>query len=40
MILRKVIGLVDVGVPNLCRHFRDGVLKGWDEVCGKKEGGG
>ena len=34
----KVIRLVDVGAPNLWGHFRDGVLKAYDEVCGKKKG--
>ena len=29
-----VIKLVDVGAPNLWGHFRDGVLKAYDEVCG------
>ena len=32
----KVIKLVDVGVPNLRGHFKDGVLKACDEVCGKE----
>ena len=32
----RVIKLVDVGAPNLCRHFKDGVLEACDEVCGKK----
>ena len=27
----KVIKLVDIGMPNLWRHFKDGVL----EACGK-----
>ena len=34
----KVTKLVDVGVPNLWEHFKDGVLKACDEVCGKKRG--
>ena len=34
----KVIKLVDVAVPNLWGHFKDGVLKACDEVCGKKRG--
>ena len=29
----KVIELVDVGAPNLCGHFNDGILKACDEVC-------
>ena len=32
----KVIMLVDVGAPYFLGHFRDGVLKAYDEVCGKK----
>ena len=32
----KVTKLVDIGAPNLCGHFKDGVLKACDEVCGKK----
>ena len=32
----KVIKLVDVGVPNLCGHFKNAVLEACDEVCGKK----
>ena len=31
--------LVDVGAPNLWGHFKDGVLKACDEVCGKTRGG-
>ena len=34
----KVTKLVDVGAPNLCGHFKDGVLEACDEVCGKKRG--
>ena len=34
----KAMKLVDVGVPNLWRHLKDGVLKEGDKVCGKKEG--
>ena len=34
----KVTKLVDVGVPNLLGHFKDGVLMACDEVCGKKRG--
>ena len=34
----KVTKLVDVGVPNLWGHFKDGVLVACDEVCGKKSG--
>ena len=34
----NVIKLVDVGAPNLCGHFKDGVLMLCDEVCGKKRG--
>ena len=30
--------LVDVGAPNLWGHFKDGVLKACDVVCGKKRG--
>ena len=33
-----MIKLVDVEVPNLWGHFKDGVLKACDEVCGKKRG--
>ena len=32
----KVIKLVDVGAPDLWGHFKDGVLKACDEVCGKR----
>ena len=32
----KVIKLVDDGAPNLWGHFKDGILKACDEVCGKK----
>ena len=32
----KVIKLVNVGLSNLCGHFKDGVLKACDEVCGKR----
>ena len=35
----KVTKLVDVGTPNLFGHFKDGVSKACDEVCGKKRGG-
>ena len=35
----KVTKLVDIGAPNLRGHFKDGVSKGRDEVCGKKRGG-
>ena len=34
----KVMELVDIGVPNLWGHFKDGVLEACDEVCGKKMG--
>ena len=34
----NVIELVYVGVPNLCGHFKDGVLKACDEVSRKKRG--
>ena len=30
--------LVDVGLSILWGHFKDGVLEGCDEVCGKKRG--
>ena len=36
--LEEVIQLVDVGLPNLWEHFKDGVSKACDEVCGKKRG--
>ena len=29
---------MDVGTPNLWGHFKDGVVKVCDEVCGKKSG--
>ena len=32
----KVTELVDVGAPNLWGHFKDGILRACDEVCGKK----
>ena len=32
----KVSEFVDVGVPSLWGHFKDGVLKACDEVSGKK----
>ena len=32
----EVIKLVDVGASNLLGHFKDGILKGCDEVCRKK----
>ena len=35
----KVIKLVDVEMPNLWGHFKDGITKACDEVCGKKRGG-
>ena len=35
---KNVIELVDVGVPNLCWHFKDWILKVNDEVCGKMNG--
>ena len=31
--------LVNVVAPNLWGHFKNGVLKACDEVCGKKMGG-
>ena len=34
----KVIELVDIDFPHLWGHFRDGVLRVCDEVCGKKNG--
>ena len=34
----KVIELVDVGVPNLWGHFKDGVLETCDAVCWSGEG--
>ena len=34
----NVTKLVDVGASNLWGHFKDGVLKTCDEVCGKKRG--
>ena len=37
MIKKKVIELIDVGVPNLLRHFMEWDLKACDEVCGKKQ---
>ena len=30
--------LFDDGAPNLWGHFKDGILKACDEVCGKKRG--
>ena len=36
---KKVIELVDVGVPNLWRHFKDGGLEACGEVCWKKRWG-
>ena len=35
----NVTELVDVGAPNLRGHFKDGILRAFDEVCGKKRGG-
>ena len=35
----KVIQLVVVAVKNLCGHFKDGIAKACDEVCGKRGGG-
>ena len=35
----KAIKLVDVGIPNLWEHLKDGISKACDEVCGKKRGG-
>ena len=34
----KVIELVYAGTPNLWGHFKDGILKACDEVCGKNRG--
>ena len=34
----KFITLVDVEAPYLLEHFKDGMLKKCDEVCGKKRG--
>ena len=34
----KVTKLVDVGAPNLCGYFKDGVLEACHDVCGKKRG--
>ena len=34
----EVINLVDVGLPNLWEHLRDGILKACNEVCGKNKG--
>ena len=34
----EVIKLVDIGEPNLLGHFKDGILKACDEVCGNKRG--
>ena len=34
----KIIELVDAGVQNLWGHFKAGVIKACDEVCGKKRG--
>ena len=31
----KVIDLVDVGLPNLLGHFKDGILEACNEVCWK-----
>ena len=31
----KEIKLVDIGVPNLWEHFKNGVINGCNEVCGK-----
>ena len=31
--IEKLIELVDIGVPNLWRHFKDGVLGACDEMC-------
>ena len=36
----KVIKLVNIGLSNLRGHFKHGVLKACDEVCGKRRGGG
>ena len=35
----KVNELVDVVAPNFLGHFKVGVLKACDEVCGKKKEG-
>ena len=35
----KVMTLVDVGVPNLCGHFKDGILKACGEVCVRRSKG-
>ena len=35
---KKLIKLVDIGVPNLWGHLKGGALKPCDEVCGKKRG--
>ena len=32
----KVIKLVDVGMPNIWGHFKDGIIKACNEVCGRK----
>ena len=32
----KVMKLVDIGVPNLWGHFKDGVLRACNDMCGKK----
>ena len=37
-IIRKVTKLVDVQASNLCGHFKDGIIKAYDEVCEKKRG--
>ena len=34
----KIIKVVDVAASNLWGHFKDGVLRACDEVCGKKMG--
>ena len=34
----NVAELFDVGEPNLWGHFKVGVLKACDEVCGRKRG--
>ena len=35
---KNVIELVDDGVPNFWRHYKDWVLQACHEVCGRKKG--
>ena len=34
---KRVKKLVSTDAPDLCKTFKDGVLKACDEVCGKKK---